>query len=128
MDLAIAIPLVVLLLPVMVGIAIAILITMGRPVIFKQVRPGLQGRPFTMYKFRTMTDARDHEGKLLPDAERLTKLGRFLRSTSLDELPEVINVIKGDMSLVGTRLMLMTFMLLISVDQARSNLDSSGYK
>jgi len=119
MDLAIAIPLVVLLLPVMVGIAIAILITMGRPVIFKQVRPGLQGRPFTMYKFRTMTDARDHEGKLLPDAERLTKLGRFLRSTSLDELPELINVIKGDMSLVGPRPLLMQYLPLYTAEQAR---------
>src|SRR5690625_208818 len=83
--------LLLVLSPMLLALATVIRITMGSPVLFKQNRPGLNGRPFTMYKFRTMNDARDEQGKLLPDAERLTKLGRFLRSTSLDELPELLN-------------------------------------
>jgi len=111
--------LLVLLSPVIICIAVVIRVSMGPPVLFKQVRPGLHGRPFTMYKFRTMNDARDERGNLLPDSERLTRLGRFLRSTSLDELPELINVLKGEMSLVGPRPLLMEYLPLYTQEQAR---------
>jgi len=89
--------------PVMVFIALFIRITMGTPVLFRQQRPGLHGKPFTLYKFRTMTDVRGAQGNLLPDEQRLTRLGRFLRSASLDDLPELWNVLKGGVSLVGPR-------------------------
>ena len=92
---------------------------LGSPVFFRQTRPGLRGRPFQMVKFRTMTDARGPDGKLLPDAVRLTAFGRFLRATSLDELPELWNVLKGDMSLVGPRPLLMEYLPLYSPEQAR---------
>ncbi len=92
---------------------------LGSPVLFTQVRPGLYGKPFRMVKFRTMTDARDASGALLPDAQRLTPFGRFLRTTSLDELPELWNVLKGDMSLVGPRPLLMQYLPLYSPEQAR---------
>ena len=92
---------------------------LGSPVFFQQTRPGLQGRPFKMVKFRTMTDARGPDGQLLPDAERLTAFGRFLRASSLDELPELWNVLKGDMSLVGPRPLLMEYLPLYSPEQAR---------
>lgn len=92
---------------------------LGSPVLFRQIRPGLHGQPFEMVKFRTMTDARGPDGALLPDAERLTPFGRFLRSTSLDELPELWNVLKGDMSLVGPRPLLMEYLPLYSPEQAR---------
>ena len=91
----------------------------GSPVLFRQVRPGLRGEPFTMLKFRTMTDRRDADGKLLADAERLTALGRFLRRTSLDELPELLNVVAGEMSLVGPRPLLMEYLPLYSLEQVR---------
>lgn len=94
----------------MLGLSLLVRTRLGSPVIFKQVRPGLGGRPFTMYKFRTMTDARGENGELLPDADRLTAFGRWLRSTSLDELPELYNVLKGDMSLVGPRPLLMHYL------------------
>ena len=92
---------------------------LGSPVFFRQIRPGLHGQPFEMVKFRTMTDACGPDGALLPDAERLTPFGRFLRSTSLDELPELWNVLKGDMSLVGPRPLLMEYLPLYSPEQAR---------
>ncbi len=92
---------------------------LGRPVLFTQVRPGLHGRPFRMIKFRTMTDARDASGALLPDAQRLTPFGRFLRSSSLDELPELWNVLRGEMSVVGPRPLLMEYLPLYTHDQAR---------
>lgn len=92
---------------------------LGSPVLFTQVRPGLHGKPFRMVKFRTMTDARGPDGQLLPDAERLTPFGRWLRATSLDELPELWNVLRGEMSLVGPRPLLMEYLPLYSPEQAR---------
>ena len=112
--------------PVLIGLAIMIWIQMGRPVIFKQMRPGLQGRSFFMYKFRTMTDERDENGVLLPDEMRLTRLGKFLRSSSLDELPELFNVLKGDMSLVGPRPLLMQYLQRYTPDQARRHAAKPG--
>ena len=92
---------------------------LGSPVLFTQLRPGLHGKPFRMVKFRTMTDARDASGALLPDAQRLTPFGRFLRASSLDELPELWNVLRGEMSLVGPRPLLMEYLPLYSPEQAR---------
>ena len=92
---------------------------LGSPIVFKQIRPGLDGKPFTMFKFRTMRDAIDASGNLLPDAERLTPFGQKLRSTSLDELPELWNVLKGDMSLVGPRPLLMEYLPLYNKEQYR---------
>lgn len=92
---------------------------LGSPVLFTQVRPGLHGKPFRMVKFRTMTDARDASGALLPDSQRLTPFGRFLRASSLDELPELWNVLRGEMSLVGPRPLLMEYLPLYSPEQAR---------
>ncbi|MBX2997199.1 MAG: sugar transferase [Caldilineaceae bacterium] len=118
-DLLIAIPVLILLSPVLGILALLVRVKLGSPVLFRQQRPGLHGKPFIMVKFRTMTDARDAQGKLLPDAERLTLLGRFLRSTSLDELPELWNVVKGDMSLVGPRPLLMQYLERYTPEQAR---------
>jgi lipopolysaccharide/colanic/teichoic acid biosynthesis glycosyltransferase len=106
-DLVITTLAVVLLSPVFIAIALLVRIKLGTPVLFHQQRPGLRGNPFNIYKFRTMIDARDPDGNLLPDVERLPSFGRLLRSTSLDELPELYNVLKGDMSLVGPRPLLM---------------------
>ncbi|WP_422445596.1 sugar transferase [Thermoanaerobacterium sp. DL9XJH110] len=108
-----------LLSPLMLVIAVLIWLTMGPPIIFKQARPGLNGKLFTMYKFRTMTDVKDERGNLLPDEKRLTPLGNFLRHYSLDELPELWNVIKGDMSLVGPRPLLPEYLPLYTPEQAR---------
>ncbi len=105
--------------PVLLAVALMIRRRMGRPVFFRQVRPGLHGRPFEMIKFRTMRDAADAEGNPLSDSERLTRLGRFLRSSSLDELPELWNVLRGEMSLVGPRPLLMEYLPLYSPEQAR---------
>ncbi|MDD5585705.1 MAG: sugar transferase [Alphaproteobacteria bacterium] len=100
-------------------IALMVRIKLGSPVLFRQIRPGLNGKPFVMYKFRTMIDARDAGGLDLPDSDRMTPFGRWLRSTSLDELPELWNVLKGDMSLVGPRPLLMEYLPLYSPEQAR---------
>jgi lipopolysaccharide/colanic/teichoic acid biosynthesis glycosyltransferase len=108
-----------LLLSVAAIVALAVRVKLGRPVFFVQTRPGLNGAPFDMVKFRTMRDANGPDGKPLPDEERLTSLGRFLRRTSLDELPEFWNVLKGDMSLVGPRPLLMEYLPLYSPEQAR---------
>ena len=109
----------VLLSPVALVVAVAIRLTMGSPVIFRQVRPGLHGKPFVMYKFRTMLDLRDEQGNLLPDEKRLTRLGKFLRRFSLDEIPELWNVLKGDMSAVGPRPLLMEYLPLYTPEQMR---------
>ena len=108
-----------LLGPVLVGIAASIRIIMGKPVLFRQTRPGRDGKPFSIFKFRTMQNIRDENGRLLPDSERLTRFGGFLRHTSLDELPELINVIRGEMSLVGPRPLLMEYLERYSPEQAR---------
>lgn len=105
--------------PVFIVLALLIRREMGSPVLFRQMRPGLHGKPFQMVKFRTMRDAIDADGDPLPDAERLTRLGRFLRSSSLDELPELWNVLKGEMSLVGPRPLLMEYLPIYSPAQAR---------
>ncbi|BBT41356.1 Sugar transferase involved in LPS biosynthesis (colanic, teichoic acid) [Pseudomonas guariconensis] len=107
------------LLPVIAVVAFMISFRLGRPVLFRQVRPGLEGRPFEMVKFRTMLDAVDADGKALPDAQRMTSFGSFLRSSSLDELPELWNVLKGDMSLVGPRPLLMEYLPLYDTQQRR---------
>jgi len=118
-DIACAVGSLVLLSPVFLAVAIAIRVRMGGPVFFTQERPGLHGHPFTMIKFRTMRDAQDSAGQPLSDAERLTRFGRFLRATSLDELPELWNVLKGDMSLVGPRPLLMEYLPRYSMEQLR---------
>ena len=111
--------LLVLLSPAILIIAILIAIQLGPPVLFRQQRPGLHAKPFYIVKFKTMLEAYDEDGKLLPDAQRMTPLGNFLRKTSLDELPELWNVIKGDMSLVGPRPLLMQYLSEYSTEQAR---------
>ena len=108
-----------LLSPLLLILMVLVRLKLGSPIFFTQVRPGLHGKPFKMIKFRTMTDARDADGNLLPDNIRLTAFGRFLRSTSLDELPELWNVLKGDMSLVGPRPLLMEYLPLYTPEQAR---------
>lgn len=118
-DVIVASAAAIVLAPVMLVVALAIGRHLGRPVLFKQTRPGLDGRPFQMIKFRTMRDAVDASGMPLSDAERLTSFGAFLRSTSLDELPELWNVIRGDMSLVGPRPLLMEYLELYTPEQAR---------
>jgi sugar transferase EpsL len=118
-DLVAALLLFVLLSPVIAGTAAVIAWRMGFPVLFRQQRPGRHGRPFVLLKFRTMLDAVDADGQPLPDGARLTPLGRFLRRASLDELPQLINVIRGDMSLVGPRPLLMEYLPLYSPVQAR---------
>jgi lipopolysaccharide/colanic/teichoic acid biosynthesis glycosyltransferase len=109
----------ILIIPALVIVALLELLFHGWPLVFRQQRPGYKGRPFFLYKFRTMTDSRDAAGNLLPDAQRLTRFGRLLRSTSLDELPELFNVLKGEMSLVGPRPLLMQYLERYSPEQAR---------
>lgn len=118
-DLAVALILLVVLAPLILAVALLVRTRIGSPVLFRQERPGLGGRPFDMFKFRTMSDARSSDGGLLPDAERLTGVGRLLRSWSLDELPELWNVVRGEMSLVGPRPLLMEYLPLYSAEQMR---------
>ena len=110
LDFVLSLMALIVLMPLMFVIGILIRIKLGSPVIFKQKRPGKNEKIFTLYKFRTMTDKKDKEGKLLPDSERLTKFGKFLRSTSLDELPELVNILKGDMAIVGPRPLLIEYL------------------
>ena len=119
LDLLITIPVLLILSPILILIAILVGIFHGFPILFKQKRPGYHGEIFTIYKFRTMQNATDESGKPLPDEERLTKFGRFLRTTSLDELPELFNVLKGEMSLVGPRPLLIAYLPLYNEQQAR---------
>ncbi|MDQ7115500.1 sugar transferase [Staphylococcus simulans] len=125
-DLAIGSSVFLVSAPILVGASVAIAKSMGRPVLFKQQRPGLNGEPFYIYKFRTMTDARDDQGELLPDEQRMTKVGSFIRKTSIDELPQLINVIKGDLSLVGPRPLLMEYLPLYSQEQKKRHLVKPG--
>ena len=118
-DLAVIVLLGPVLIVVLAVLAVVVRVWLGAPVLFTQPRPGLRARPFCMVKFRSMTDARDAAGELLPDGDRLTPFGRFLRASSLDELPEVMNVLAGEMSLVGPRPLLMDYLPLYSPEQAR---------
>ena len=118
-DLILSVIGLIVLSPLILVTALAVWIGLGWPVIFGQKRPGYRAKIFTIYKFRTMRDLRDKEGKLLPDAERMTKLGKFIRSTSLDELPELFNVLKGEMSIVGPRPLLIAYLDRYSPEQSR---------
>lgn len=119
MDVVLSLMAIILFSPVLVIVAVLIRIKLGRPVIFKQDRPGRDEKVFTLYKFRTMIDARDDQGELLPDSERLTGFGHMLRSTSLDELPELFNILKGDMSIVGPRPLRIEYLPYYSEEQRR---------
>ena len=119
LDIIISFALLVSFFPLLCLVAVLVKVTMGSPALFRQERPGLKGVPFKMYKFRTMKDSCDGNGKLLSDAERLTPFGQWLRSTSLDELPELWNVIRGEMSLVGPRPLLVEYLNLYSPEQFR---------
>ena len=118
-DLVFSLVLAILLLPLLILVAILVYINLGSPALFRQQRPGLGGKPFNCYKFRTMNDRRDDKGELLPGETRLTGFGRFLRAISVDELPQLFNVIKGDMSLVGPRPLLMEYLELYTDEQMR---------
>lgn len=119
MDMSIAAAALILLTPILILVALLVRFNLGTPILFRQLRPGLDGKAFCMVKFRTMRDATDAAGNPLSDAERLTRFGRILRGTSLDELPELWNVLKGDMSLVGPRPLLMEYLPLYSAEQLR---------
>ncbi|WP_440706368.1 sugar transferase [Heyndrickxia oleronia] len=126
MDILISFLLLVLLFPLIVMIAVLVKFKIGSPIIFKQQRPGLNGRPFYIYKFRSMNDWMDDNGTLLPDDERLTKFGALLRKYSLDELPQLINVLRGELSLVGPRPLLMEYLPLYTKEQAKRHLVKPG--
>ncbi len=119
LDYILTLPVLIILFPLFLIVAILVRIFLGKPVIFKQQRPGRKGEIFTIYKFRSMLEAYDKNGLPLPDAKRLTQLGKFLRSSSIDELPELINILKGDMSLVGPRPLLIEYLDRYSPEQAR---------
>lgn len=118
-DFSIALFLLFLMLPIMLIIALLVRIMIGSPVLFKQERPGIRSKPFYLFKFRTMTEEKDAYGQLLPDDQRLTSLGKFLRKFSLDEIPQLLNVVKGEMSFVGPRPLLMEYLPLYSAEQVR---------
>ncbi len=119
MDLALTVPAILILSPILILISLMVAVWHGFPVLFRQKRPGMHGEIFTIYKFRTMRNLLDSHGNPLPDAKRITRLGHFLRSTSLDELPELFNVLKGEMSLVGPRPLLVEYLPLYTPEQAR---------
>lgn len=119
LDFVLSLVALIVLSPVLLIVAILVRVKLGSPVIFKQQRPGKNEKIFTLYKFRTMTDKKDENGNLLPDSERLTKFGKLLRSTSLDELPELINILKGDMAIVGPRPLLVKYLDRYSEHQRR---------
>lgn len=119
LDLILSLIAIIILIPIMLVLYILVRIKLGKPAIFKQERPGKNEKIFTLYKFRTMTDDKDEEGNLLPDEQRLTKFGKILRSTSLDELPELFNILKGDMSIVGPRPLLVEYLPLYNEEQKR---------
>ena len=119
LDLALTLAALVVLTPILLPLAFLVRLKLGAPVLFCQQRPGLHGQPFTLLKFRTMSDACDAHGTRLPDEQRLTRFGRFLRSTSLDELPELLNVLRGEMSLVGPRPLLMCYLERYTPEQMR---------
>lgn len=118
-DLLLTIPGVLVISPLLAVLAILVRLRLGAPILFRQIRPGYRSQPFTLYKLRTMTEAQDKDGRLRPDAERLIGLGRALRSSSLDDLPNVINVLRGEMSLVGPRPLLMEYLVRYTAEQAR---------
>ncbi|MCM3665233.1 sugar transferase [Mesobacillus subterraneus] len=126
LDLISSILLLILLSPIILFTAMFVKVKLGAPVLFKQKRPGLYGKPFYLYKFRTMTDGRDRNGNLLSDKLRLTPAGQFLRKYSLDELPQLINVLKGELSLVGPRPLLMEYLPLYTKEQAKRHLVKPG--
>ena len=126
MDVLISLLLFVLFAPILFIVAILVKYKLGSPILFRQQRPGLNGRPFFLYKFRTMTDWKDSRGVLLPDEKRLTSFGSFLRRFSLDELPQLMNVLKGDLSLVGPRPLLMEYLPLYTEEQAKRHLVRPG--
>jgi len=119
LDIILSIATLLFIAPIIILVAFLVRIKLGTPVFFSQIRPGFHGKPFIMYKFRTMTDERNEHGQLLPDQQRLTRFGKLLRSTSLDEFPALINVIKGEMSLVGPRPLLMEYLDRYTPEQAR---------
>ncbi|MGQ7542557.1 sugar transferase [Streptococcus suis] len=119
LDILLSLFAIILLSPIILMVSILVYFKLGSPVLFTQERPGKDGKIFKMYKFRTMTDEKDEKGELLPDSVRLTAFGKWLRSTSLDELPELFNILKGDMSIVGPRPLLVKYLPLYSEEQAR---------
>nr|WP_326143619.1 sugar transferase [Mammaliicoccus sciuri] len=125
-DAVISALLLITTLPILLITSIAIVTKMGKPVLFKQTRPGKNEKPFQILKFRTMADERDSNGKLLPDDKRMTKTGNFIRKTSIDELPQLINVLKGDLSLVGPRPLLMEYLPLYTDEQKKRHLVKPG--
>jgi lipopolysaccharide/colanic/teichoic acid biosynthesis glycosyltransferase len=125
-DLILVIPGLIILLPLFLILIVCISIILGFPVFFRQERPGLNGKPFWLTKFRTMTNSRDVNGIILPDGARMTAFGRFLRSTSLDELPELFSVLKGDMSLIGPRPLLMKYLTRYTPEQGRRHAVKPG--